>query len=199
VQIVNSTLVLPRSSCTEPDTGELLTLRDGSQVTVRQADAHDEPALCSFLEGLCPEARRMRFFSVACDMRRAAHWAARADQRHYGLVARDGTGAIVGHAAYIQLDDTRAEVAVEVADDLHGRGLGTLLIERLAMAAQRRGITHFEAVVLAENRVMLDVFRKGFDGRVVARDGTDRRVEFLTSAWRLAQRRFHSNDAQESG
>ncbi len=39
---------------------------------------------------------------------------------------------MVAHALYIQLDGTRAEVAVEVADHLHGRGFGTILIEQLA-------------------------------------------------------------------
>jgi GNAT superfamily N-acetyltransferase len=37
-------------------------------------------------------------------------------------------------------DKTCAEVAVEIADHLHGRGLGTLLIERLAAVAERRGL-----------------------------------------------------------
>ena len=85
---------------------------------------------------------------------------------------------------------TRAEVAVEVADHLHGRGLGTILIERLAVVAEQRGITHFVAEVLCENRAMLDVFREGFDGRVVRREGPEERVEFLTAGWRLARERF---------
>ena len=194
--MVNGTVAQFPSVVHQTHTADLLTLRDGSQVTVRPVTEHDEPALRSFLEGLCLEARRMRFFSVACDMRIAAHWAAHTDPRHYGLLAHDDSGTLVGHATYIKLDDTHAEVAIEVADHLHGQGLGTLLIERLAIAAERRGVTHFVAVVLAENKAMLDVFREGFDGRVVARDGTERRVEFLTSGWCLARRRFHSNDTQ---
>ena len=115
-----------------------------------------------------------------------------------GLVAHDETGAIVGHAVFIVLDATHAEVAVEVADHLHGRGLGTLLIERLAMIAEQRGITHFVAEVLCENRAMLDVFREGFDARVVHREGPEERVEFLTSGWRLARERFALN-SREAG
>ncbi len=37
---------------------------------------------------------------------------------------------------------------------------------------------------------MLDVFREGFDARVVRHDGPEERVEFLTSSWRLARERF---------
>ncbi|MGA7054568.1 MAG: hypothetical protein WBZ37_25545, partial [Mycobacterium sp.] len=35
-------------------------------------------------------------------------------------------GSILGHAVCIELDDASAELAVEVADRLHGQGLGTI-------------------------------------------------------------------------
>jgi L-amino acid N-acyltransferase YncA len=173
----------------EPAARELVRLRDGSSVSVRAASARDEPALLSFLSGLCVEARRLRFFTGAADIAYAAHMAAAADARRYGLIAHDEAGVTVGHATYAKLDDERAEVAVEVADHLHGRGLGTILIERLAQGAQARGITTFVAEVLPENRAMLDVFRDGFDAHVHFHDGTDT-AEFPTAAWRLARERF---------
>jgi GNAT superfamily N-acetyltransferase len=174
-----------RSADGQPESG-LVLLRDGSLVAIRAASAADEPALRSFLEGLCLEARRLRFFTGAADLAWAAHSAAVTDERHYGLLAHDQLGVLVGHATFVQLDEAHAEVAVEVADHLHGRGLGTVLIERLAAVAERRGITYFVAEVLCENRAMLDVFREGFDGRVVRREGPEERVEFLTRAgdWR---------------
>jgi acetate---CoA ligase (ADP-forming) len=168
---------------------ELVRLRDSSSVTLRPTTAADEPALRSFLVGLCLEARRLRFFSGAVDSSCAAHLAADTSAGRFGLVAHDEMGMLVAHALYIQLDRTRAEVAVEVADHLHDRGLGTILIERLALVAERHGVTHFVAEVLPENRAMLDVFRDGFDARVTYRDGVDR-VEFPTSAWRAASERF---------
>ncbi len=84
---------------------------------------------------------------------------------------------------------SRAEVAVEVADELHGDGLGTILLARLAQIAERRGIARFVAEVLPENRAMLDVFRDGFDARMAWRGGVEE-IEFQTSAWRLARERF---------
>jgi GNAT superfamily N-acetyltransferase len=180
------------SADAEPESG-LVVLRDGSLVAIRPASAADEPALRSFLEGLCPEARRLRFFTGAADLACAAHIAAVTDKRHYGLLAHDELGVLVGHATFVQLDGAHAEVAVEVADHLHGRGLGTVLIERLAAVAERRGITYFVAEVLCENRAMLDVFREGFDGRVVRREGPEERVELLTAGWRLARERFGSD------
>jgi acetate---CoA ligase (ADP-forming) len=177
----------------EPSEVELVRLRDGSSVTIRPATAADEPALHTFLMGLCLEARRLRFFSEAVNIGSAAHLAATIDTRHYGLIAHDEEGVLVGHATYVKLDETRAEVAVEIADYLHGRGLGTILIERLAIIAEQNGITHFVAEVLCENRAMLDVFREGFDARVVRQEGPDLGVEFLTASWRLARERFASN------
>jgi RimJ/RimL family protein N-acetyltransferase len=172
-----------------PSSLELVTLRDGSRLSLRAAAAVDEPALLAFLGALCLEARRLRFFSAAIDVDKAAHWAAATGAGRYGLIAEDDDGSIVGHAAYVELDHTRAEVAVEIADDLHGQGLGTILIERLACAAERFGVARFEALVLPENRLMLEVFTEGFDARVRFRDGTDT-VEFPTSASRLAHERF---------
>ena len=179
------------TQCDEkPPQTELVRLRDGSSVTVRRACAEDEPALRSFLKGLCRDAQRLRFFTGAANIGLAAHLGAAADAEHCGLVAHDETGVLVGHATYVKLTATRAEVAVEVADHLHGRGLGTILIERLAIIAERDGITHFIAEVLSENRAMLDVFREGFDGRVVHQAGSEKTVEFLTAGWRMARARF---------
>ncbi|HTW41865.1 MAG TPA: GNAT family N-acetyltransferase [Solirubrobacteraceae bacterium] len=171
---------------------ELVTLRDGSQVTVRTATAADEPALRVLLEGLRPEALRMRFFTGAVDVPSAAHQEAALGEGRCGLVAHSATGALVAHAFYSQIDPTRAEVAVEVSDHLHGRGLGTLLIERLAELAERDGVTHFVAEVLPENHAMLDVFRDGFDAHVRFHEGVDT-VEFPTAAWRAADARFSTN------
>jgi acetate---CoA ligase (ADP-forming) len=177
---------------------ELVRLRDGSSATIRRVSAQDEPALRSFLAGLCLEARRLRFFTGAANVAFAARLAAASDAKHYGLIAHDEMGVLVGHATYVKLDETRAEVAVEVADHLHGRGLGTILIERLAAIAEKRGITHFVAEVLSDNHAMLDVFREGFDARVVSHEGPEKRVEFLTSGWRLAHERFNLSTGRQA-
>ncbi len=168
---------------------ELVRLRDGSSVAVRPASARDEPALESFLSGLCLEARRLRFFTGGADIASAAHAVSATGPHRYGLIAHDEGGVLVGHATYVQLDRTRAEVGVEVADHLQGRGLGTILIERLATVAESRGITLFVAEVLPENHAMLSVFHDGFDARSTFHDGTDA-VEFPTASWRLARERF---------
>jgi acetate---CoA ligase (ADP-forming) len=211
---------------------ERARLRDGSSVVIRPAGRQDEQALRQFLLALKPRSRRMRFFTAAANIERAAHWAADTDvevagedvagagkevaggdvagagkevagkelsDERYGLLALDGEGTIVGHAAYARLEDpTRAEVAVEVADRLHGQGLGTILVESLAAVAELRGVKRFVAEVLPENHAMLDVFRDGFDAHIVLHEGTDA-VDFETGAWRLAQRRFGGSSPKPEG
>jgi GNAT superfamily N-acetyltransferase len=184
----------PPSPASVASAGKSVRLRDGSRVTLRPATPGDEAALREFLAGMCPEARRLRFFSGAANTDMAAHWAVAMGADRYGLIATDAAGAIVAHASYVQLEvprgePARAEVAVEVADALHGCGLGTILIERLARVAERRGIVTFTAEVLPENRAMLDVFRDGFDARLTFREGLDS-VQFPAANWRLARERF---------
>ena len=52
-----------------------------------------------------------------------------------------------------------AEVAFVVADAWQGRGLGSVLFERLAARARELGISRFVADTLFLNRRMLAVFR----------------------------------------
>ncbi len=173
----------------------MVTLRDGSSVTVRAVGAGDQAPLQVFLTGLCANSLRLRFFTGGANVADAAHWAACMPADCYGLLAHDQAGVLVAHAVYVQLDQTRAEVAVEVADHLHGCGLGTILMQRIGAVAQEHGITHFVAEVLPENRAMLDVFRDGFDADVELHEGIDT-VEFPTSTWRLARERFGSESLQ---
>jgi ribosomal protein S18 acetylase RimI-like enzyme len=50
-------------------------------------------------------------------------------------------------------------VAFAVADELQGMGIATILLSRLAQAAEESGIRWFEAEVLPQNHRMLEVFR----------------------------------------
>jgi GNAT superfamily N-acetyltransferase len=66
------------------------------------------------------------------------------------LIALDERG-IVGVARYGTVGSTR-EVAVVVADDWQGRGVGAVLLRRLANIARARGISSFHATMLGDNR-----------------------------------------------
>src|SRR4029078_10260418 len=82
------------------------------------------------------------------------------------LVGAAGQERIVAVAEFMRLrDETTAEVASAVADELQGRGIGMRLLEQLAARAAAAGIERFVAEVLPENTAMLGVFRDaGFEG-----------------------------------
>ncbi|MEX2355473.1 MAG: GNAT family N-acetyltransferase, partial [Thermaerobacterales bacterium] len=65
-----------------------------------------------------------------------------------------------------------AEMAIAVEDAWQGRGIGTLLLERLAMEALRNGIHTFRAITGVDNRRMLQVLRNsGFRVQEQSADG----------------------------
>ena len=139
-----------------------VALRDGSIAHIRPIRAEDEPRLLAFLRELSNDDRRMRFFSLGNDLSGTAHAEADVDYVHsLGLLATVGSPErIVGHALYAPSGERRAEVAFAIAAEYQGRGLATILLGQLADAAAANGIDTFEAVVLTENRRMLDVFRE---------------------------------------
>lgn len=81
-------------------------------------------------------------------------------------------------------------MAFLVDDAFQGKGLGTLLLERLALIAAKRGIRRFQAFVLAENQKMLNVFMEsGFQVRA-HRDSGEVEVEFEILLEERAAERF---------
>lgn len=160
-----------------PQAGRLI-LRDGSTASIRPAKLDDRIALRSFFAALSPESLRSRFFSPAmpndqliqsfCDPSNPG-------SRLTLLVTRmddDGQARIIAAGTYMARNETTAEVAMAVDDALQGKGIGAILLERLALIAVNHGMRRFEAVTMAENRSMLEVFRNsGFECRSRIKDG----------------------------
>ena len=76
---------------------------------------------------------------------------------HVALIAEDpvdrARGLIaVGRFVRLAEDPEAAEIAIVVADDWQGRGVGSLVGRHLAHAARNRGIRRFTATMAAENR-----------------------------------------------
>jgi acetate---CoA ligase (ADP-forming) len=147
-----------------------LILRDGSTATIRVAQPADREALLAFFAGLSQESRQKRFFSIATPR---GEWVdalcnpSNPRQQLSLVVIRTSGGSphIIATGSYLaeKEHDNLAEVAFAVDDAFHGKGLGSLLLERLAQLAVNHGITHFWAVTHVDNRPMLEVFhRSGF-------------------------------------
>ena len=147
-----------------PHAGRLI-LRDGTTASIRVAQPSDREALSAFFERLSPESRRRRFSSVS--LPQAELIACLCDnsnpKRALALVVtrlHEGEVRIVATASYAAMNEMTAEVAFAVDDAFQGKGIGTLLLERLALLAVQNGFTRFWAVTHADNRAMQDVFRE---------------------------------------
>jgi acetyl coenzyme A synthetase (ADP forming)-like protein len=156
--------------------------------------AEDQSALLDFLRSLSGESRWLRFFSGSANLEKAAQWAVDVDyNRRYGIVALS-EGRIVGHGAYHSTGDGRAEIALAVADELQGHGLGTLLLGHLAEAASMNGVHVLEADVLPQNHRMIELFREsGFPVRTESQPGLIR-AEFPSSLSPEACTRFEGRE-----
>lgn len=141
-----------------------LPLRDGSVVTVRPIVVSDRDLLVAGFERLSPESRYRRFFNAMNRLSDSmVRYLTEVDYvEHFAWVAIacvDGEERGAGVARYIRTDPESAEAAVTVADDFHGRGLGSLLFEVLVLQALESGIRRFLGDVLADNRSMRGVLR----------------------------------------
>jgi acetyl coenzyme A synthetase (ADP forming)-like protein len=173
-----------------------VALRDGSTVHIRPVRPDDREALLGFLRSLSIDSLTLRFFSPAVNLAALAEQETNVDYaRTYGLLATTGPDdRIVGHGMYAALDNERAEVAFTIADELQGRGLGTILLGQLAEVAAEHGIREFEAEVLPGNQNMLSVFREsGFPVEVRA-GYNEIDVRFPTSLTEEALVRFERRE-----
>ena len=166
----------------DPTESGYLILRDGTTVMIRMASPGDREAMESFVNKLSPESRRHRFFSQGLPPVEviAALCDSSAPRSSLTLIVtrlRDGHPQIIAAGSYLANDDRTAEVALAVDDAFHGKGLGTLLLERLALLAIRHGLTRLWAVTHADNRAMREVFREsGYEVRETV-EGGDMEVE----------------------
>jgi acetate---CoA ligase (ADP-forming) len=141
-----------------------LILRDGSTATVRVATLQDALTLADFFHRLSPESRQHRFFSMAepsSEFVKSLSDSSDPKSQLTLVVTRiaDGHEIIVAAGSYLARDENSAEVAIAVEDALQRKGIGSHLLERLALLAARAGFTRFWAITQLENRGMIDVFR----------------------------------------
>jgi acetate---CoA ligase (ADP-forming) len=143
---------------------EDVVLRDGSTLRLRSTTLEDEGQLVEFFQGLSREALHLRFHgAVRVESRIVTPFLGGDGRESLSLVGelvdRQGTSRIIAIGTYVRLrDPARAEVAFAVADDLQRHGIGSRLLERLAVHARHEGVERFVAQVLPENLAMLRVF-----------------------------------------
>jgi acetyltransferase len=137
------------------------TTRDGTSIALRAIRAEDEPLLQDLFAHLSPEDVRLRFFAPLRKLSRTlADRLPNLDYRREMALIAHHDGAILGAASYfIETDARRAEFAVTVRSDWHGRGVGYVLLTRLMEVARQAGLDELSGLVLRENKPMLDMCR----------------------------------------
>jgi acyl-CoA synthetase (NDP forming)/GNAT superfamily N-acetyltransferase len=135
-------------------------LATGRAIRVRSTRPNDVDGLRSFYDQLDVESRYLRFFGQRTipddELQRAT---INDVDRHVALVA-EADGAIVGIGEYHAVPSRAdAEVAFAVADAHHHEGIGTVLLEDLAMIAKAAGFRRLVADTLPDNAAMKAVFR----------------------------------------
>ncbi len=159
---------LPPADRVGPDDAEIVwfVLGGGERVGLRPIHAEDRPALLEGFAELSEESRYQRFLGAMDHLsERQAAYLTDVDQADHfawvaGRVDDDGTEHGLGVARYVRVRDEpdAAEVAVAVADDFHGRGLGTLLVSALMPVAADHGVRRVIGYLFATNEPMLHVF-----------------------------------------
>ena len=136
-------------------------LTDGTTIEIRRARPDDFDAVRDMHAKMSPQNLYRRFFGTSW---LAAEQEARRICREPGpdgaalLVVLEGQVVGCGSYELVGNGSQSAEIAMAVADNMHSRGIGTLLLEHLVSLARGRGVRAFEAETLSDNAPMLQVF-----------------------------------------
>jgi acetyltransferase len=131
--------------------------RDAAPIRIRRIDPADHEALQAFYAGLSDESRRTRFLGPTNGIGegQCTYFCCPDHAHREGFVAVAGPigqpDRIVGHVCIEPDGPTTAEVAIAVADELQGRGIGRRLVKAAVGWARRDGFRALTATMLADN------------------------------------------------
>ncbi len=154
-------------------------LADGTTITIRQAGPGDHGPVRQLHEAMSPNNLYFRFFSMSPEAaeREASRVCREAGPDHGALLGLLGD-ELAGVASYeAPTGPPAAEIALAVADGMHGRGIATLLLEHLVWLARARGVQVFTAEALVANSAVLRVIA---DAGLVVRRRLDNGVVELS-------------------
>lgn len=150
----------------------VVELNDGTEVFVRPIVPADRVLILEGFAHLSEESRWRRF------LRPVSHLSDRelsylteldyVDHFAWGAQTTDDPPVGLGVGRYVRdrEDPTIAEAAVVVVDDWQGRGIGTMLLELLALSAAQNGVKLFRAFVASSNKPAKDLLSGlGAEGR----------------------------------
>lgn len=129
-------------------------LHDGGQAELRPLGRGDTAPLLRVFEDMSENSRALRYLTGLPRLpRQMLNMLADVDgDRHVAWVA-SADGEPAGIARYVRVPGcpTTAEVAFEVVDRHHGRGLGTVLLDTITTVAAAHGVRSVQATVAPSN------------------------------------------------
>ncbi|GAA1542282.1 bifunctional GNAT family N-acetyltransferase/acetate--CoA ligase family protein [Nocardioides humi] len=178
-----------------PLPGVDVLLADGSIGRVRDFAADDADAVRAMHEHASAESLRHRFLHAG-DHAAAAYvdhlCEAGPDEVIALVMEHDRRPVALATAEHVA--PAVAEVSFFVAEEMKGRGVGTLLLEHLAARARRAGLREFTALVAVDNLAMIRVLNDvGFD---TTRDVAQGTIEMRLST-AATQRAVEAADVRE--
>ncbi|MEU2744734.1 GNAT family N-acetyltransferase [Streptomyces collinus] len=140
-----------------PHGRDVLTLAEGSDITVRRADTRDLEAARAMHERCSARTLKLRYHGPVGDTDRYLNHLL---SPRYGrtLAVQTASGRVVG-LGHLLWDGDETEVALIVEDTWQRRGVGTELLSRLVALAVEAGCSSVYAVTQASNTGMVAAMR----------------------------------------
>ena len=127
------------------------------KVSIRRVVPADQPALVAFYAGLSAESRRARFLGcsagIGASCARAMCAADHVHEEGFVALATSTTGeaTVVGHVCILGTPQGRTELAIAVADEYQGHGIGSRLFRRAVAWARHSGLSSITATAFTDN------------------------------------------------
>jgi len=156
--------LLPAKAKYPAEYEQVRPLSDGTELFFRPIKPTDDKLLRDMLYALSERSIAFRFFKpIKAFPYRFIQDFTNVDYSHdmaiIGLIQDTGGEQIIGVGRYyLNQANNRAELSFLVRDDWQLKGIGTDLMEIMTDIAKKRGISGFDASVLATNHNMLAVF-----------------------------------------
>jgi GNAT superfamily N-acetyltransferase len=145
---------------------DLVKTRSAAEaVTIRAIRPDDGVRIVRAFQALEPRSIYLRFFSPkrelsAEEVRRVSEPDPAREAALVATVATEDQGEIIVGLGEYAGGGGSAHIAFAVEEDYQGRGIASRLLDHLARLAREKGISRFEADVLAGNTPMLKVLRR---------------------------------------
>jgi len=166
-------------------------LSDGTNVVIRPIRPEDAELEQEFMRSLSEESRYFRFMNSIQELTQTmlVKFTQLDYSREIALIAVAETHTRSTGRHEIELgvarystnpDGESCEFAIVIADDMHGKGLGSKLMTALMDAARQRGLKVIQGEVLSQNAHMLSLMKKlGFSIKTSQDDDSIRIVSKL--------------------